>query len=219
MDLRQLQYVIAVAEELNFTRAAAKCHVVQSALSHQVARLEREVGVQLFERTSRSVRLTEAGAVLLPFARRALMEVEHAEAELDAMTGVVRGTLRLGIIPSPPTVFDIPEVLADFHHAHPGVEIVARNMGSWQMAEMVAAGKLDLAVVGLYADQVPDGVVHRLLGEEPLVALVEPGHPLVGRPAVELDELAATGGFIDFQGDSGLRHQSTLRSSARASSG
>lgn len=100
MDARQLEYVVAVAEELNFTRAAARCHVAQSALSHQIARLEREQGVTLFERTSRSVRLAPAGALLLPRARAVLAEIESARAELAELAGVVTGRLRIGMIGS-----------------------------------------------------------------------------------------------------------------------
>src|SRR3954452_23688445 len=78
MDVRQLEYFVAVAEELNFTRAAARCHVVQSALSHQIGRLEHENGVTLLERTSRSVRLAPAGELLLPRARAVLSEIQRA---------------------------------------------------------------------------------------------------------------------------------------------
>jgi DNA-binding transcriptional LysR family regulator len=207
MDLRQLQYVLAVAEELNFTRAAARCHVVQSALSHQVARLERELGLQLFERTSRSVRVTEAGETLLPFARRALMEVERAQAELTALSGVVRGRLRLGVIPIPLGSLDIPALLGEFHRAYPGVDVIVRNDGSFRMAEWVAAGELDGAFVGLYADQLPEGLVHHLVTEEPLVAVVAADHPLADRGEVGLAELAEHGDFIDISDDSGLRVQ------------
>ncbi|MET0866011.1 MAG: LysR family transcriptional regulator, partial [Nakamurella sp.] len=98
MDVRQLEYFVAVADELSFTRAAARCHVVQSALSYQIARLERESGVLLFERTSRSVRLAAAGELLLPRARRVLAELDIAGAELSALAGVQTGRLRLGVI-------------------------------------------------------------------------------------------------------------------------
>src|SRR6476619_2749415 len=100
MDVRQLEYFVAVAEELSFTRAAARCHVVQSALSYQIARLERENAVVLFERTSRSVRLAPGGDLLLVRARRVLAELDLARAELAELAGVVSGRLRLGMIGS-----------------------------------------------------------------------------------------------------------------------
>src|SRR3954463_4554987 len=98
MDLRQLEYFVAVAEERSFTRAAARCHVVQSALSHQIARLEREHRVVLFHRTSRSVRLAPGGELLLPHARRLLNDVQVVRAELAAFSGVLTGRLRLGMV-------------------------------------------------------------------------------------------------------------------------
>src|SRR4051812_48113091 len=98
MDLRHLEYFVAVAEEGNFTRAAARCHVVQSALSHQIAALEREHGVTLFHRTSRSVQVAPAGELLLPHARRLLRDAELARDELAAFTGVLTGRLRLGMV-------------------------------------------------------------------------------------------------------------------------
>src|SRR5687768_407490 len=98
MDLRQLEYFVAVADERSFTKAALRCHVVQSALSHQIARLEREHGVRLFHRTSRSVRLAPAGEILLPHARALLQGAELAAAELAAFTGLITGRLRLGMV-------------------------------------------------------------------------------------------------------------------------
>src|SRR6266542_3688056 len=123
MDVRQLEYFIAVAEELNFTLAAARCHVVQSALSYQVARLEREHGLPLFERTSRSVRLTAAGERLLPRARAVLDQLDTARAELAELAGVITGRLRLGIIGSTGQAAPVVErTLAAFHHRHPAAE-------------------------------------------------------------------------------------------------
>src|SRR5580765_6285658 len=103
MDVRQLEYFLAVADELNFTRAAARCHVAQSALSYQIARLERQSGVLLFERTSRSVRLAPAAMLLLPRARRIVNEIDSARSELAALSGVISGRLRIGMIGSTAT--------------------------------------------------------------------------------------------------------------------
>src|ERR1700689_1894666 len=97
MDVRQLEYVVAIADEQNFTRAAARCHVAQSALSHQVARLQAEFGVRTFDRTSRSVRLTEAGQTFLPYARQILDDYASARATLDQLAGITRGRLRIGL--------------------------------------------------------------------------------------------------------------------------
>src|SRR5215831_6177672 len=107
MELQQLRYVVAVAEEGGFTRAAERCRVVQSALSHQIARLERELGARLFERTSRRVRLTPAGAAFLPAARQCLDAAERAAAEVAAAVGEIRGRLAVGLIPTVAAV-DVP---------------------------------------------------------------------------------------------------------------
>jgi DNA-binding transcriptional LysR family regulator len=208
MDLRQLEYFVAVAEERNFTRAAGRCHVVQSALSYQIAALEREHGVALFHRTSRSVQLAPAGELLLPHARRLLRDAEVARAELAAFTGVVTGRLRLGMVGTvghgAPLVED---ALCAFHQAHPGVEIALEDTGSRHMAERVRGGELDLAFVGLFADQLPGGLAHRVLTEEPLVAVVPREHPLAGRRRIGLAELAGSSSFIEMREESGLRLQ------------
>jgi DNA-binding transcriptional LysR family regulator len=207
MDARQLEYFVAVAEELSFTRAAARCHVVQSALSYQIARLEREHGVTLLERTSRSVRLAAAGAVLLPRARAVLAEIAAAETELAELAGVITGRLRLGMIGSTGQAAAVVErTLAVFHHRHPGVEIVITDTGSRQMAEEVRAGELDVAFVGLFADQIPADLAHRVLTDEPLVAVVPPDER-PGGPVVDLGELAAASTFVEMRAESGLRQQ------------
>jgi DNA-binding transcriptional LysR family regulator len=207
MDSRQLEYFVVVAEELNFTRAAARCHVVQSALSYQVARLEREQGVILFERTSRSVRLTAAGELLLPRARAVLHELDAAHAELAELAGVITGRLRLGMIGNTGQAAPVVErTLAVFHHRHPSVEIAVSDTGSRRMADQVRAGELDIAFVGLFADQVPGDLVHRILTDEPLVAVLSRGHPLAKAPA-DLADLAAESAFVEMRPESGLRHQ------------
>jgi DNA-binding transcriptional LysR family regulator len=207
MDVRQLEYFVAVAEELSFTRAAARCHVVQSALSYQVARLEREHGVTLLERTSRSVRLTAAGELLLPRARAVLAELDTARAELAELTGVVTGRLRIGLVGSTgPAAPVVERTLAAFHHRHPAVEIAIRDTGSRHMAEQVRAGELDVAFVGLFADQLPGDLAHRILADEPLVAAVPRNQPLAQAPA-DLTALAAQSAFIEMRPESGLRSQ------------
>ena len=214
MDLRQLEYFVAVAEELNFTRAAARCHVVQSALSYQIGRLEREHRLPLFERTSRSVRLAPAGDVLLPRARQLLADLDLARSELAALAGVVTGRLRLGMVGSASQAAPMVELtLADFHRRHPAVEITIEDTGSRFMADQVRAGVLDAAFVGLFADQVPADLVHRVLAVEPLVAIVGVDDPLAGRGSVDLAELAdladLVGGrpFVEMRRESGLRQQ------------
>lgn len=211
MDVRQLEYFVAVADELSFTRAAARCHVVQSALSYQIARLERESGVLLFERTSRSVRLAAAGELLLPRARRVLAELDIAGAELSALAGVQTGRLRLGVIGTTSEATPLVEqALAEFHRRHPAVEITIADTGSARMADQIRSGDIDIAFVGLFADQLPADVEHRLLAVEPLVAVTAagPGRSSLptGRP-LSLADLTPLGAFVEMRAESGLRRQ------------
>ena len=120
MELRQLRCVEAVVRHRHFTRAAEELHLAQSALSHQIRRLERELGTALFERTSRHVSPTEAGLAIAARARRVLAEVEGARAEVDELRGVLRGRIWVGPI-LPAGDVDVPGLLARFSRAHPGV--------------------------------------------------------------------------------------------------
>lgn len=207
MELRQLQFFVAVAEELSFTRAAARCLIAQSGLSHQISRLERELGQPLFERTSRSVALTVAGATLLPYARRTLAEVEDGTAAVSALGGVVQGRLRLGVIPVDHGRVDLAALLQEYHDRHPAVDVTVSDTGSLAMVEMLLGQTMDAAFLGLFASQLPPGLTHGLLTSEPLVAVVSEGHPCADRAVVSVAELAHSGGFIDCHHDSGLRTQ------------
>jgi DNA-binding transcriptional LysR family regulator len=148
VDLQQMRYVVAVAELGNFTRAAERCFVVQSALSHQVAKLEQELGARLFHRTSRSVALTQAGTAFLPAARECLRAAERARAEVAAATGEIRGRLAVGMIPTSAAV-DVPAALRAFHQEHPQVRISLLTAGSDVLSGQVRDGALDVAFVGL----------------------------------------------------------------------
>ena len=207
MDVRQLEYFVAVVEELNFTRAAARCNVAQSALSYQIARLEREHGVTLLERTSRSVRVAAAGELLFHRARAVLDELDVARAELAELAGVISGRLRLGMVGSTGQAAPVVErTLAAFHQRHPAVEIAIRDTGSRHMAEQVRAGELDIAFVGLFPDQLPADLTHQILTDEPLVAAIPVGHPPAEGP-VDLAALADESAFVEMRAESGLRQQ------------
>ena len=205
MELRHLRYFAAVAETLSFTQAAADCGVAQSALSQQIARLERDVGATLLIRSSRQVRLTEAGAVLLPWARRLLSGAEQAQQDLDALAGLRRGRLRLGLIQTVSSAVDLPAVLGDYRDRYPGIELSVSYGASEAMLAAVLDEELDLALVGLGPESIPPGLDHRLLVEEPLVAVVSAGHRLAARERIDLAELAGEE-FIWFSRGTGLRH-------------
>ncbi|GIF39563.1 DNA-binding transcriptional LysR family regulator [Actinoplanes xinjiangensis] len=203
-----MRYVVAVAQTNSFTRAAERCLVVQSALSHQIARLERELGTRLFERTSRRVRLTLAGQAFLPVAQQCLDAAERAVAEVAAAVGEVRGRLTVGLIPTVAAV-DIPSALHAFHQKHPQVRIGLRVGSSEQLIEQVKAGAIDLAFLGLPVTIRPEGVASRQLAEDRLVAVVAPDHPLAAETEIELARLA-TEAFVDLPAGTAGRAQSDL---------
>ncbi|WP_245721599.1 LysR family transcriptional regulator [Nocardia crassostreae] len=189
MELQQMRYVVAVAETTSFTRAAERCLVVQSALSHQIARLERELGAKLFERTSRRVRLTPAGAAFLPAARQCLEAAERAAAEVAAAVGEIRGRLAVGLIPTVAAV-DVPGALRQIRAQYPHVRIGLCVGASDNLVEKVKQGALDVAFLGLPTTARPHGVAAHELARGRLVAVVAPEHPLAAEPAIDLRRLA-----------------------------
>ena len=144
MELRQLRYVEAVARHRHFTRAAEELHVAQSALSHQVRRLEAELGIELFERTSRSVATTEAGEAVAARARRVLAEVDGVRDEVDELQGLVRGRISIGAL-LPAGELDVPRLLAGFAAAHPGIEVGLREGTAADMARYLEEDEVDAA--------------------------------------------------------------------------
>lgn len=208
VELQQMRYAVAVAEELSFTKAAERCFVVQSALSHQIKALERELGVQLFARTSRRVELTAAGKAFVAAAREALQATERAMVDAAAADGEVRGTLTIGVIPTV-TAIDVPRVLAEFHAAHPAVRVRLRGGGSEQFVSDIRAGQLDVAFLGLAECTPPEGLAFRELSHEALAVALPANHHLAHRKCVKLEELADET-FVDFPSGSAGRVQGDL---------
>lgn len=205
MELQQMRYVVAVAETGGFTRAAERCHVVQSALSHQIARLEKDLGARLFDRTSRSVRLTAAGEAFLPVARQALQAAERARAEVEAVTGEVRGRLAVGAISTVGAVH-LARELGAFRTKYPKVRISLQMEMSDALIERVRAGVLDVAFVGLVPGARAVGVREEVLARGELVAVVPPEHPLARREWTTLARVARET-FVDYAEGSAARRQ------------
>ena len=159
----------AVARLRHFTRAAEELHVTQSALSHQIRQLERELGILLFERTSRRVAPTEAGLVIAARARRVLAELDGARQEVDELRGALRGRIWVGPL-VPAGRVDVPGLLARFRAAHPGVEVGLREGVAADMLAFLAADELDAAFCLLAGDPPDDLAVERLSEEEVIVA-------------------------------------------------
>ncbi|MFD0903986.1 LysR family transcriptional regulator [Actinomadura sediminis] len=188
MELRQLEYFVAVTEEASFTRAAARLHVAQPGVSAQIRRLERELGQPLFDRSGRTVRLTEAGELVLPYARAALAAVHGARRSVDELTGLLRGHVTIGTFDWV-TALDLPGMLADFHRDHPDVEITVTQHDSATLADELRAGRIDLAFLSI-GDEPPEGLATEIVFEQDLVAAAAHGHPLSGRGTVTLRGLA-----------------------------
>ncbi|MFD4643677.1 LysR substrate-binding domain-containing protein [Lentzea sp. NPDC058436] len=204
MELRQLEYFVAVAEECHFTRAAKRLHVAQSGLSASIRALEVELGAPLFLRTTRQVELTQAGRALLPEARRALSSVSSARDAVAAVQGLLRGTLSVGSLQCLHVVH-LPAVLSRFHELHPGVEIRMRQSGNAELVEDVRAGRLDLAFV-TRQHRIADDLRVSTLASEPLVLACAPESPFAARESVALEELAGQS-FVDFNADWGTRDE------------
>lgn len=189
MELRHLRYFLTVAEEASFTRAAARLHVAQPGVSAQIRQLERELGQPLFDRSARAVRLTEAGAAVLPHARAALAAVEGLRATVDELSGLLRGRVAVGMVAGS-SALGVPEALAAFHDAHPGVEVTLTEADTAPMLEALREGQLDVAIAA-FPGAAPEGIETRTLSDQPLVAAVGPDDPLAGRAGVTLAELAS----------------------------
>lgn len=189
MELRQLEYFVAVVEEGSFTRAAERCHVAQPGVSAQVRHLERELGQPLLERSARGIYLTEAGSVALTYARAALAAAAGARHAIDQLAGLLHGRLRVGMVPSI-TAFDVAEVIASFHDDHPGVEIALVEANTTDiLVEALTARQLDAAFIGLHRE-LPAGIDAAVIAEEALVALVSPGDLLAATTSIPLAALA-----------------------------
>jgi DNA-binding transcriptional LysR family regulator len=189
VELRQLRSFLAVARLRHFTRAGQELRIAQPALSQQIRRLEAELGIELLSRTSRRVRLTEAGEVLAVRAQRALAELDSAVAELGELSGLVRGRLTIGALPAIGPL-DPPAVLAGFHAEHPGVDLRLREETADEVLALLRSDELDLAIS--FVD--PEGGAADLgrvtLFEEELVLVTAAGHPLAARRAVSSSDLA-----------------------------
>jgi DNA-binding transcriptional LysR family regulator len=204
MELRQLEYLVAVAEEANFTRAAERVRVAQPAVSAQIQRLERELGQPLLDRTRRTVRLTAAGEAALPYAKAALAAVADIRVAVDELTELVRGTVTIGTVTSHSV--DIPTLLADFHAEHPNVEITLSTDSSDALIEKLRTGLLDAAIVSVGSDEQPEGLDVEVVTDEAIVAVVSRTDTLAARKTIRLSDLVGRQ-LIALPVGAGIRHQ------------
>ena len=202
MDLRQLQHFVVLADESHFTRAARRVNIVQSALSSSIRSLEAELGTDLFERSTRRVKMTPAGRALYEKARTVLASAREAREAVAAVLGLKRRLLVIGAVQSLGAFVDLPGLLGAFHAAHPDIDIHLRQDSSTALVQKIADGDVDLALLPVFA--APDDIVVTKIACEALVVACAASHPLAGRGDVTLERLAREP-FVDFQPDWGTR--------------
>jgi DNA-binding transcriptional LysR family regulator len=197
MDLSQLGYFVAVAEERSFTKGAQRAQIVQSAASAAVARLERELDQGLFVRSGRRIELTDAGRVMLGHARRILGQVQTARDDLDALHGGLRGVVTLGTSIATGAI-DLAAALATFHDRHPAVAVRLRlSLGpTHDHLDRVLDGTFDAALLPM-PPVVPAGIAMDVVTHSRLVLACRADHPLADAKQVRYRQLADQT-FVDF---------------------
>jgi DNA-binding transcriptional LysR family regulator len=187
MELRQLHYFVAIAEEGQFTRAAARVSVAQPAVSAQIRRLERELGERLFVRDPQGATLTDAGEAFLPHARAAITAAARGRDTIASLQGKLQGRLAVGV--AGPVDHRLAAAIGEFHRAHPAIEIALTNQQNEPLLAGVADAEFDAAIVGVGAQPLPPGVEARVVATEPLVLAVAPDHPLGRRKTIAIADL------------------------------
>lgn len=187
MELRQLQYFLEVAKREHVSEAAEALHVAQSAISRQIANLEAELGVQLFEREGRNVKLTPVGRHFLPHVETALKAIEYAKQQIEEYLDPERGTIKIGF-PTSLASYMMPMVISAFKEKHPNVSFHLRQGAYKFLIEAVKKREIDLAFLG----PVPTGEIGikgEILFSETFAALLPSNHPLAKRNSLVLNEL------------------------------
>jgi LysR family transcriptional regulator, transcription activator of glutamate synthase operon len=205
MELRQLRYIVALAEERSFTRAARKVLVAQPALSQQIAKLEAELGLALVDRTTRRVAMTEAGDRLVEHARRVLKQVDVAREDLADLAGLRTGRLTIGASRTVGSL-DLSALLAEFHRRYPAVDLAVREDLSISLARELRADELDLAFITVPGDSSVDGLELRVVSSEELVAVLPCDHELARRRTLRVVDLD-TQTIVAFRGGATIRQR------------
>ena len=201
MDLTVMNYVVNVADCGNFSQAAEACHVGQPALSQQIARLEKELGVRLFYRNPRGAVPTEAGSEFVRRAREILSHSKELEETMSSYAGLHKGTLTLGLITSLQCI-EFGSMLSAFVHAYPDISFSIRQFGTYQLAELLTERKIDLAFLNLPLQGLPPQLAFEHLGSDRYALAVPYDHPLAARAereaaaALDADEEAGNASDI-----------------------
>ena len=204
MEIRQLQLFIALAEEGSFTKAAHRMNIVQSGLSISIKALERELGTLLFDRTTRKIMLTPAGALFLQHARTGLVMLDNGVHAVRSQDGIVRGRLRLGILQSLGPYVNLPLLLHTFRTRYPEVEFSVRSLNTETIPAQVRSGYVDLSFHALVGDSKDAGLRMIPFALDSLIAICSTKHPFIARRSVSL-ELLAREKFVDLTPERALR--------------
>lgn len=186
MELRHLRYFVALAECLNFTRAAERVHITQSTLSHQIRQLEEEIGTRLFDRIGKRVMITEAGELFRGYASSALKEVDQGLGALKGASGGLTGTLHVGATHTFNLGF-IPECVAALLTRHPTVTVTVSELTAEDIGTKLASGDIDVAIS--YRPKTVDALWFEPLYNEQMVLAVSPEHRFARRKRLRLVEL------------------------------
>ena len=188
MELRQLEYLVAVAEEANFTRAAQRVHISQSGVSAQIRQLEHDLGATLIDRSGRTATLTQAGKAAVSYANQMLAAAAALRQSVADVTGLLSGRLTVGMVTAC-TITGLFDALAAFHGAHPGVAVTLLEDNSATLTEHVRSGAVDIALIGA-AGSPPPGLGALPIVSERLVAATQKTHFLSERSRLTLADLA-----------------------------
>ena len=189
MELRHLRYFTAVAESLNFTKAAARLRLAQPALSRQVSDLEEELGVDLLKRTSQGVILTAEGKLFLEEARGILKRADESVTKVRALARGEFGELQVGYVP-PLDLHILPQALAEFQKATPGVKVVLHDLGTDEICDALRKGTLQLALMMQPSEELVTGIEFEEVGRYPFFVAMAASHPLARMKVIPLESLA-----------------------------
>jgi DNA-binding transcriptional LysR family regulator len=187
VDLRQLEYFLAIVEEGSFTRAATRLYMVQSSLSASLLALERELGTELFIRGRRGAELTDAGRAFLQPARTTLQEADRARDAVAEIHGLLRGSVRIATVATPPSL-DVCHTIRRFREEHPDVDVEVVPHGARHVTALVADGQVDFGITPLI-ERTGSALCFEPLVSTPLVIACPPGHRLAGVRNLDLREL------------------------------
>ena len=188
MDIYQMKYVLALAKHHNFTQAAESCYISQSSLSQQIARLEKELGVRLFDRTTRTIRITEAGQAYVEMAEKILRDVDALEQTMATYAGFLRGTINIGAITALERI-GFSQLVTDFYSRYPNLTLNIYQGKSLSLLESLEKGNIDIAFVTQPREHNFPHIDFQLVGKDEYSLILSDKHPLAQREEVDLGEL------------------------------